>query len=69
MALDTDGLSLLGHKSAAEGRDPKSELQRTLTALGVSHLAAPSPQAKGKIERGFGTLQGRAVTHPGQVRQ
>ncbi|MFM8420822.1 MAG: hypothetical protein ACKOEQ_11955 [Verrucomicrobiota bacterium] len=51
MALDTDGLALFGHESTAEGRDPKGEFQRTLTALGVSHLVAPSPQAKGKIER------------------
>ncbi|MEY3275820.1 MAG: hypothetical protein RL153_1086 [Verrucomicrobiota bacterium] len=62
MAIYTDGLSLFGHESTAEGRDPKSEFQRALTALGVSHLVAPSPQAKGKIERRFGTLQGRVVT-------
>jgi hypothetical protein len=29
--------------------------------LGVTHLVAPSPQAKGKIERRFGTLQQRLV--------
>ncbi len=52
-ALYTDGLSLFGHKSTAEGRDPKSEFQRALTALGVSHLVAPNPQAKGRIERRF----------------
>ncbi|MFM8421369.1 MAG: hypothetical protein ACKOEQ_14745, partial [Verrucomicrobiota bacterium] len=46
MALDTDGLALVGHESTAGGRDPKSEFQRALTALGVSHLVAPSPQAK-----------------------
>jgi hypothetical protein len=28
---------------------------------GVTHLVAPSPQAKGKIERRFGTLQKRLV--------
>jgi hypothetical protein len=28
----------------------------------VSHLVAPSPQAKGKIERRFGTFQKRIVT-------
>jgi hypothetical protein len=62
MALHTDGLALFGHESAAEGRDPKSEFQRAPTALGVSHLVAPSPQAKGKVERRFGTLRGRVVT-------
>jgi hypothetical protein len=29
--------------------------------LGVTHLVAPSPQAKGKIERRFGTMQKRPV--------
>jgi len=62
MSTYTDGLSLFGHESTAEGRDPKSELQRALTALDVSHLVAPSPQAKSKMERRFGTLQGRLVT-------
>jgi hypothetical protein len=47
LALYTDGLSLFGHESTADGRDPRSEFQRALTALGVSHLVAPSPQAKG----------------------
>lgn len=30
--------------------------------IGVAHLVAPSPQAKGKIERRFGTFQKRLVT-------
>jgi hypothetical protein len=33
-----------------------------LRAIGVAHLVAPSPQAKGKIERRFGTFQKRLVT-------
>ena len=56
-----DGLSLFGHDSMADGRDPCSEFQRAFSALGVTHLVAPSPQAKGKIERRFGTLQQRLV--------
>ena len=62
VALYTDGLALFGHVSTADGRDPRSEFQRALTALGVTHLVAPSPQAKGKIERRFGTFQKRFVT-------
>jgi hypothetical protein len=62
LALYTDGLSLFGHDSTAEGRDPSSEFQRALTALGIAHPVAPSPQAKGKIERRFGTFQKRLVT-------
>lgn len=61
LAVYTDGLSLFGHTSSADDRDPRSEFQRAFIALGVSHLVAPSPQAKGKIERRFGTLQKRLV--------
>ena len=61
LALYTDGLALFGHQSSADGRDPRSEFQRALTALGISHRVAPSPPAKGKIERRFGTLQNRTV--------
>jgi hypothetical protein len=62
LAVYTDGLSLFGHTSTADHRDPSSEFQRAFTALGVTHLVAPSPQAKGKIERRFGTLQKRLVS-------
>jgi hypothetical protein len=61
LVVYTDGLSLFGHDSMADDRDPCSEFQRALSALGVTHLVAPSPQAKGKIERRFGTLQKRLV--------
>lgn len=44
------------------GSDPKSEFQRALRGLDIAHLVAPSPQAKGKIERRFGTFQRRLVT-------
>lgn len=62
LALYTDGLALFGYESSTDGGDPRSEFQRALTALGVAHLVAPSPQAKGKIERRFGTFQKRLVT-------
>ena len=61
LAVYTDGLSLFGHDSMSDDRDPCSEFQRAFSALGVTHLVAPSPQAKGKIERRFGTLQQRMV--------
>lgn len=61
-AIYTDGLALFGHQSTKDGLDPRSEFQRALTALGVTHLVAPSPQAKGKIERRFETFQNRLVT-------
>ena len=61
LVVYTDGLSLFGHSSMDDDRDPCSEFQRAFSALGVTHLVAPSPQAKGKIERRFGTLQQRLV--------
>lgn len=61
-AIYTDGLSLFGPSSSNDHSDPKSEFQRALKALGIAHLVAPTPQAKGKIERRFGTLQKRLCT-------
>ncbi len=58
----TDGLSLFGHTSAQDRLDTLSQFQRALAALGINHRVAPSPQAKGKIERLFGTFQRRLVT-------
>ena len=61
LVVYTDGLSLFGHDSMADDRDPCSEFQRAFSALGVTHRVAPSPQAKGRIERRFGTLPQRLV--------
>lgn len=61
LVIYTDGLALFGHQSTADGLDPCSEFQRALTALGVTHLVAPDPEAKGKIERRFGTFQKRLL--------
>ena len=58
----TDGLALFGHTSAQDRLDTASQFQRALRGLGVNHRVAPSPQAKGKIERLFGTFQKRLVT-------
>ncbi len=58
----TDGLSLFGPSSASDNTDPRSAFQRALHGLAVGHRVAPTPQAKGKIERRFGTFQKRLVT-------
>ena len=42
-----------GHRSTHVGR--------ALEALGIGSIAAGSPQAKGRVERGWGTAQGRLV--------
>lgn len=43
------------------GIDPLSEFGRALTELGVKLIHANSPQAKGRVERLFKTLQDRLV--------
>ncbi len=43
------------------GREPLSAFERALRELGVEVEHANSPQAKGRIERLFGTLQDRLV--------
>ena len=40
---------------------PPTQMGRALRELGVNWIAAHSPQAKGRVERGFGTAQDRLV--------
>jgi len=46
---------------AGEGPDERQEghVSRALRALGISQVLARSPQARGRSERAFGTIQGR----------
>lgn len=44
-----------------EDKKPMSQFERSLTELGVTVIHANSPQAKGRIERLFRTLQDRLV--------
>jgi transposase len=44
-----------------EDRKPMSQFERSLTELGVTVIHANSPQAKGRVERSFRTLQDRLV--------
>ena len=41
------------------GKPPRSQVQAVLELLGIEAIAAHSPQAKGRIERLWGTLQDR----------
>jgi len=61
LGIYTDALSLFGASSSHDHADPVSEFQRALHGLQVAHLVAPTPQAKGKIERRFLTFQRRLV--------
>jgi hypothetical protein len=40
---------------------PPTQIGRALQELGIEWIAAHSPQAKGRVERGFGTMQDRLV--------
>src|SRR5512133_1955160 len=43
------------------GRSPMSQIQRVMAELGIESIPAYSPQAKGRVERLWGTLQDRLV--------
>jgi len=64
VALYTDALSLFGYQSTTDGRDPRSEFQRALTALGVTHLVAPSPQAKEFVSYCTLSVRSKTATEP-----
>jgi transposase len=44
-----------------EGEEAQTQIGRALRELGIEWIAAHSPQAKGRVERCFGTLQDRLV--------
>jgi transposase-like protein len=44
-----------------EGREAQTQIQRALGELQIEYIAAHSPQAKGRVERSFGTAQDRLV--------
>lgn len=61
-SLYTDRGSHYFHTPEAGGkvdRDCPTQVGRALERLGVEHIAAYSPEARGRSERMFGTLQGR----------
>jgi transposase len=68
LAHYTDKNSIFRHRSGAaalaeqlHGEEALSQFGRALRELGIEWIAAHSPQAKGRIERLFGTLQDRLV--------
>ena len=48
-------------KVAQENHDAKTQFQRATAELGIDLITAYSPQAKGRVERIFGTLQDRLI--------
>src|SRR5262249_28743015 len=60
--LYTDRGSHFCYTSAAgQAPDPvqNGQVARALKALGIRHILARSPEARGRSERAFGTIQGR----------
>lgn len=55
------GSLLTLEEQLADTRTP-TQLGRALAELGITSIAAQSPQAKGRIERAWGTFQDRLVT-------
>jgi transposase len=49
------------------GEQPMSQIQRLMGELGIESIPAHSPQAKGRVERLWGTLQDRLVKELGLV--
>ena len=51
----------MNHKTAQENPDTKTQFKRAMDSLGIELILANSPQAKGRVERLFRTLQDRLV--------
>ena len=49
------------YKSTDKNKEAFSQFERALSELGIELMHAHTPQAKGRIERSFGTLQDRLV--------
>lgn len=61
MYVDRFSTYKMNMKLAAENEDAKTQFGRAMQKLGVQIIFAHSPQAKGRVERVFGTLQDRLV--------
>lgn len=61
LSIYTDKFSTykMTQKVALQNHDLKTQFQRALTELKIEPIFANSPQAKGRVERMFGTLQDR----------
>jgi hypothetical protein len=59
--LDKFSTYKINYKAAVDNKDLLTQFQRAMRQLGINPIPANSPQAKGRIERLFGTLQDRLV--------
>jgi len=59
--LDKYSTYKINHKSAVDNKDLMTQFDRMMRQVGCKLITAHSPQAKGRVERLFGTLQDRMV--------
>lgn len=59
--LDKFSTYKVNHKNAVDNKEFMTQFERAMKDLGVVVICANSPQAKGRVERLFGTLQDRMV--------
>ena len=59
--LDKFSTYKINHKSAKDNHELMTQFQRACQDLGITLITAHSPQAKGRVERLFETLQDRLV--------
>lgn len=59
--LDKFSTYKINHKNAADNKDIITQFERAMNQAGVEPITAHSPQAKGRVERMFETLQDRLV--------
>lgn len=59
--LDKYSTYKINHKIAVDNSDLLTHFQKAMKLLGVELISANSPEAKGRVERLFGTLQDRLV--------
>jgi len=59
--LDKFSTYKINHKNAVDNPEFMTQFERAMKELGVRVICANSPEAKGRVERLFGTLQDRMV--------
>lgn len=59
--LDKFSTYKVNHKNAVDNKEFMTQFERAMTELDVRVICANSPEAKGRVERSFGTLQDRLV--------
>ena len=59
--LDKFSTYKINHKNAVDNKDMITQFERAMNQIGIRPITAHSPQAKGRVERMFKTLQDRLV--------